>query len=177
MSASPPPCTVIGRPSSDEKANDAPICVSGRAIRRIGRRLRLASPMNVALNGCPATIPAINRVVVPLLPQSSSAPGDVRPRRPSPVIRNVASALHCDGTETPSADSTPAVLITSADGNTPRSTLSPVASAANLSARCDSDLSPGTATLRTPLTAATLRASWQDPSCHRGISRSPASAD
>ena len=38
---------------------------SGLATRRMGRRLRLASPTNVAVTADAATTPAMSRVVVP----------------------------------------------------------------------------------------------------------------
>ena len=49
--AASPPRIVIGRPPCAGSSTRAPIASSGRATRRIGRRLRLASPMNVAAIG------------------------------------------------------------------------------------------------------------------------------
>src|SRR5512140_3595053 len=48
------------------------------------------------------------------------------------------------GMVTPSARSTPAVLLTSSDWSTPRTRDAPAPSAPSMSARCEMDLSPGT---------------------------------
>ena len=56
-------------------------CTKGHCQRlasyahNLGRRLRLASPIIVAVSGRAATTPAVSRVVVPLLPQSSEDAG------------------------------------------------------------------------------------------------------
>ncbi len=55
--------------------------------RRIGRRLREASPIIVVVNGCAASTPAIIRIVDPELPASSGPSGAASPRMPRPEIR------------------------------------------------------------------------------------------
>ena len=83
---------------------------------RMGRRLRLASPTNVARIGVAASTPAMSRVVVPLLPQSRSVVGWTSPWRPHPRTTNDDES---SGIATPSARSTPAVDCTSADCRIP----------------------------------------------------------
>ena len=53
----------------------APIRRSGSMMRPIGRFERDASPTSRLSKGCPASIPASSRIVVPELPQSISAFG------------------------------------------------------------------------------------------------------
>ena len=57
----------------------APMEASGVMIRFIGRVRMESSPSSSEINFCPARIPEIRRVVVPLLPTSSSASGAERP--------------------------------------------------------------------------------------------------
>jgi hypothetical protein len=101
-----PPRIVIGSPPCSGSSTVAPIASRGRATRRIGRRLRLASPTKIARIGSAATTPAISRVVVPLLPQSSGAAGCESPRSPRP--RTTMSGDK-SGISAPSVRSTPAV--------------------------------------------------------------------
>ena len=136
-----PPRTVMGSPSAGATSTVAPISRKGWAMRRIGRRLRLASPTKRLANGSAAATPATSRVVVPLFPQSRSTTGAVSPRAPRPTIVTSADS---GGIGTPSAPNTLAVLCTSADGRISRILDAPSASAAKINARCDSDLSPGT---------------------------------
>src|SRR5581483_1548371 len=107
------------------------------------RRLRLSSPTSTLRNGDAARMPDMRRAVVPLFPQSSAADAAARPRRPTPVIAIVDENA---GTGTPSARRTLAVDRTSAESRISRTTdLAPGrASAANIKARCEIDLSPGT---------------------------------
>ena len=65
----------------------APIMESGSIIRRMGRFWMEASPVRVVSKGCPARMPEISLVVVPLLPVSRIAPGLCRPWSPLPWIR------------------------------------------------------------------------------------------
>ena len=173
-----PPCTVIGSPPCASSSTRAPMTSRGRWTRRMGRRLRLSSPMKRPVMPEPATTPASKRADVPLLPQSRSPPGVRRPDGPTPVISIDASR---SGTTTPSARSTPAVARTSADGRIPRTRDTPDARALKISARCDIDLSPGTR--NSPATrnlesvsGAILPALWRDRFAHRGTSRSRAFA-
>ena len=53
----------------------APISVSGRMTRPIGRPESDASPVRRERKGCPASSPASRRIVVPELPQSMSPGG------------------------------------------------------------------------------------------------------
>ncbi len=50
----------------------APIAERGVKMRFMGRLRMEASPSNVLGKGCPARMPEIRRVVVPLLPTSST---------------------------------------------------------------------------------------------------------
>src|SRR6185312_14034482 len=121
---------------------DAPEIPSAQSHgRRIGRRLRLASPTKRLVNGSAAATPATSRVVVPLFPHSRSATGAVRRRGPRPTIVTSADS---GGMGTPSAPNTLAVLWTSAEGRMSRTLDAPSPSAAKINARWDSDLSPGT---------------------------------
>ena len=79
----------------------APICRSGSTTRAIGRLLSEASPVMTEKIGWPASSPAIRRIVVPELPQSSgriasreqpAPPDDRDARRPfAPVGSKVTS--------------------------------------------------------------------------------------
>ncbi len=66
------PCTINGACPSVASIR-APIRSSGSITRRIGRRDSEASPTKVVENGVPASTPDRSRIVVPELPQSSSA--------------------------------------------------------------------------------------------------------
>ena len=57
----------------------APIRVSGSMMRRMGRFWIEASPVSVVSKSCPARIPEISLVVVPLLPASRMPSGFRRP--------------------------------------------------------------------------------------------------
>ena len=73
-----------GRPSSDPMT--APMSVSGRITRFIGRRESEASPPITVRNSWAATTPASSRIVVPELPASSAPAAAVRPLSPRPSI-------------------------------------------------------------------------------------------
>ena len=107
----------------------------------MGRRLKLASPMNRAEIGSAATMPAMRRVVVPLFPQSSTSLGARSPRSPTPsTVMSGASG----GMAAPRRRKTSAVDATSADSRMPVMRDVPSPNAARMSARCEMDLSPGT---------------------------------
>ena len=78
------PCTVRGAWPSVASIR-APIRSSGSMTRRIGRGESDASPMNRLENGCPATTPAISRIVVPEFPASSGSAGELRRPIPRPI--------------------------------------------------------------------------------------------
>ena len=65
----------------------APIWESGVMIRFIGRFWMEASPVSSDTKSCPARIPEMRRVVVPLLPTSRVSDGALRPWRPFPWTR------------------------------------------------------------------------------------------
>src|SRR5215207_2070080 len=115
----------------------------------MGRRLRLASPTSVELNGWAASTPAMRRALVPLFAQSSGRSLARSERDPLPLtVMSGATA----GTSAPSARRTPAVARTSAESRTPRTRPAPVASAPRISARWEMDLSPGTRTVPATVT-------------------------
>ena len=65
----------------------APIWESGVMIRFMGRFWMEASPVSSDTKSCPARIPEMRRVVVPLLPTSRVFVGALRPWRPFPWTR------------------------------------------------------------------------------------------
>ena len=81
----------------------------------------------------------MRRVVVPELPQCSREPGAVsRPLRTVTVFLSLTGVM-----STPSWRNTRAVDFTSSPVRIPETSLLPVASAANINARCEMLLSPG----------------------------------
>ena len=98
--------------------------------------------MQLATSGVDAIRPKARRTPVPELPKSSGASGLMRPDTPTPRMRQVPSASRV--AEAPSAFIAFAVLRTSSPSSRPFTTVSPMATAPNISARCDMDLSPGT---------------------------------
>ena len=62
----------------------APMRLSGSVTRAMGRLLRLASPVKVAVSSWLASRPISRRVDVPLLPMSSAVSGWSRPPTPTP---------------------------------------------------------------------------------------------
>ncbi len=79
----PPSIVSGGRPSSDPMT--APISVSGRITRFIGRRESDASPPITVRNSCAATMPDRSRIVVPELPASSGPSGGSQPAQAAAV--------------------------------------------------------------------------------------------
>ena len=59
-----------------------PIMDSGSIMRRMGRFRMEASPVRVLVKVCPARMPLISLVVVPLLPQSKIQSGAFKPLSP-----------------------------------------------------------------------------------------------
>src|SRR5262245_32785223 len=80
---------------------------------------------------------------VPELPYSRSPIGCPSPPTPRPSTSHVAPTLR---TGAPMASSALAVLRTSSPSSRPAMVVRPVASAPNIRARCEIDLSPGTRT-------------------------------
>jgi hypothetical protein len=131
-----------GAVSASVPAISAPIKRSGAITRRIGRRDSEASPINVLAKPWPTKMPAIRRMPVPALPQSSGAVGACNCRRPTPVIRS--SVRLSVRTCAPIACIIFAVWTVSSPGKKPLIRLSPVARAPNSAARWLMDLSPST---------------------------------
>jgi len=129
--------TTTGAVSASLRATEAPRALKGATRRRIGRARSDVSPVSVETNGRPANAPAISRNVVPELPQSNFALGVVQPVTPGDLTTSPENS-------TPRPRSRSSVEETSAPGPRPDTQLSPSAIAARISARCDSDLSPGT---------------------------------
>ncbi len=140
MPWSGPPRTVIGsRPPSD--SNRAPIRLSGSMTRRIGRRRSESSPVSVDVKGRPARMPASSRAVVPELPASSGASGELNPPAPRPITVTMPSEReNCP----PRRSRHESVDRQSAPGANPLITDRPDAIAARIAYRWEIDLSPGT---------------------------------
>ena len=136
------PRTISGSIPPGLAVNSAPIWLSGSITRPIGRFDRLASPMNVAVSRWLATSPINNRVEVPLLPMSSAPEGCMRPPTPTPCTVQLPSPFR--SVCAPIARMAAAVAKTSSPSSKPEIWLVPTASALNIRARCEMDLSPGT---------------------------------
>ena len=65
----------------------APMRERGSMIRFMGREHMESSPVSSETKGCPARMPQISRVVVPLFPTSRMEEGADSPCRPFPWIR------------------------------------------------------------------------------------------
>src|SRR6266508_541894 len=141
VSASVPSTTIGGRPLF--VAMRARIRVSGSATRSIGRALSDSSPLSSKRPCWPARMPVRRRISVPALPQSIGAPGGRSPRSPAPWTRSSSSAG--SSTCTPSVRTAAIVDSVSAERPNPRTRVSPSHSAPIRTARCEIDLSPGTA--------------------------------
>ena len=137
-SFAPPPICTGGVPFSAVRMS-APIAASGSATRRIGRRISEESPIRVAATPHPAATPQNKRIKVPELPQSISAAGARNPP-PSTVSRPSSRSQ----TFTPHAQTALMVARTSSLIKMFEISLVPSASAASMTARCDTDLSDGT---------------------------------
>ncbi len=139
------PLTVSGRQALWSEVSrarmSAPICDSGSITRPIGRLVRLASPMNVALMAWDAIRPISKRVDVPLLPMLSALSGCIKPPTPTPWTVQTSSFFSIPA---PIARRASAVARTSSPSSRPVIRLLPTARAENINARCEIDLSPGT---------------------------------
>jgi hypothetical protein len=109
-------------------------------MRLIGRLRREGSPVIVDVNRWPASIPAIRRIVVPLLPQSSGWAGAVKPCFPFPTT---ATLLPFRSINTPSLRKHSIVAAQSTLDAKLLIRESPSAIDASIIARCEIDLSPG----------------------------------
>ena len=110
----------------------------------IGRFRIEASPVSSEIKSCPARIPEIRRVVVPLFPTSSTSSGTVRPCRPlprtriSPLLFSILIPIFRkqEMVERQSAPSRKLVIL-----------VVPFAREPNITALCEMDLSPGMASV------------------------------
>src|SRR5690606_28101698 len=121
----------------------APMRASGTVTRRIGRFESEASPTRVVSKDWPASRPASRRMPVPALPQSSGPSGARRPSRPTPcTMRLPGCGVSMD---TPMRRKIVSVARASSPSRKPSMREVPSASEASMIARCETDLSPGTA--------------------------------
>ena len=137
------PMTASGRRPPSRPTKRAPIARSGVVTRAIGRRHSDSSPVKKLVKGWVATSPIKRRAPVPELPRSSTASGSASPPSPTPCMVHAPSALRSIGT--PRRRSARAVLSTSSPSSKPAMRVVPTATAPKISARCDTDLSPGIA--------------------------------
>ena len=114
---------------------------SGSSTRLIGRAESEASPTKRETKACVPTSPMASRQPVPALPKSSGASGSRKPPTPSPLMCHFPSRF---STRAPSACIARPVASTSSPSSRPSTTVSPIAMAPNMKARCEMDLSPGT---------------------------------
>ena len=149
------PMMASGMRPPSRASKRAPMRDSGSITRCIGRRRSEASPVMKLVKGWLARMPESRRAEVPELPSSSTSAGSRPPPTPKPRIRQVASPASCT-TSAPSARKAAAVHSTSSPSSRPRTVVSPSARAPNISARCETDLSPGARTR--PFRQATGRA-------------------
>ena len=153
----------------------APIRRSGSATRSIGRERSDSSPVSSKLPGWPARTPARRRMSVPAFPQSTGCACvpmptshvrtcDVAARPRSPTPRTSSSSSATSSTSTPSERIARTVASVSAERPKPWTRVSPSASAPSSTARCEIDLSPGTATCPTSAAAGSSLTRWCVPS-------------
>ena len=110
-------------------------------IRFMGREFKEASPDSREEKRCPARIPDISRVVVPLLPVFRVPSGAVSPRSPRPWTR-IQSGL--SSMETPICRKQRMVERQSAPVKKLVISVVPWAMEPSITARWEMDLSPGT---------------------------------
>ena len=103
-----------------------------------------ASPSKVAVIGQPATAPMTRRQPVPELPKSSDAAGCAKPPTPTPCTVQAPSPVR--STVAPSARIALAVLMHVLAFEQARDAAFADRERAEISARCEMDLSPGTRT-------------------------------
>jgi hypothetical protein len=137
------PCTTMGMRPPGAASKRAPMRLKGSMMRPIGRPMREASPVSVAVIGVVAMRPAASRAPVPELPKSSGSRGATKPPTPVPWTCHRPSSPR--RTVAPSAAMARAVLSTSSASSRPVTTVSPMAAAPSMRARWEIDLSPGTA--------------------------------
>jgi len=139
-------------------------------MRAMGRLLREASPVKVAVMGEVAIAPMIRRTPVPELPQSITLPGSAKPPTPTPCTDQLPPPWLV--TSAPKACMARPVSSTSWPSRRPAILVSPTAIAPRMSERCEMDLSPGT--WASPLSGAPLAevigigSPWEDIA--RGLS-------
>ena len=133
---------VRGRRLPSDASKRAPNSVRGSVTRPIGRFESDASPMQRATIGVVHMRPMAKRTPVPELPKSRGVRGECRPLMPTPPMRHLPSSPFF--TLAPKAAMALPVLSTSSASRSPSTTVSPLAMAPNMRARCDMDLSPGT---------------------------------
>ena len=139
------PVIVTGNRPPSRLATIVPIVCKGSVMRAMGRVLKDASPVNVAVMGCPATTPISRRTPVPELPRSNAVSGATRPCKPCPKIIQVPSSWRV--MSAPIARMASAVANTSAPSSKPVTLVVPMAKLPRIRDRCDIDLSPGTSTM------------------------------
>ena len=133
---------VIGKRPFDRPTVCAPNRARGSVTRAMGRELRLASPVNVAVIGDVAMAPIINRTPVPELPQSITWVGSAKPPTPTPCTVQLPSS--CFLTSAPKVRIALAVSKTSSPSSNPVMWVVPIAIAPKINDRWEIDLSPGT---------------------------------
>ena len=111
--------------------------------RSIGRRISDSSPTSRESKLCADSNPVNSRIAVPALPMSRSCPAAARPRSPRPRTRTWEGAGR--SIATPIARMASRLARQSSLARKPRTSLEPVASPDRRMARCEIDLSPGTA--------------------------------
>ena len=142
------PHTVMGSVSGVSGLKSTPIFARGATMRRMGRFLSDSSPVMVTSMSQGATMPMSRRAVVPELPQSMGAAGWLGPSAPQPVTvpESDPSGWAFKSTSAPKASTARMEARTSSESSTPERCEVPSAMAANSTARCEMDLSPGTVT-------------------------------
>ena len=142
------PHTVMGSVSGVSGTKSTPIFARGATMRRMGRFLSDSSPVMVTSMSQGATTPMSRRAVVPELPQSMGAAGWLGPSAPQPVTvpESDPSGWAFKSTSAPKASTARMEARTSSESSTPERCEVPSAMAANSTARCEMDLSPGTVT-------------------------------
>ena len=122
---------------------EAPIWLRGVIMRFMGRFLIDSSPVRVTQKGWAERRPERRRVVVPLLPQSSTPSGSLSPCIPFPKTSTRSPLFSM---ETPMRSKQEMVERQSAPWRNPSISVRPLAMAPNMTLRWEMDLSPGTVT-------------------------------
>ena len=111
-------------------------------MRRIGRLRSEASPSKRAVMAWPPTSPIISREPVPALPKSSVSRGGSSEPRPAPQHAPASLAAPRRPSRQAARQAAP-VRKTSSPSSSPSIAVSPTQSRPRISARCETDLSPG----------------------------------